>query len=95
MKPAPGPWGLMAGMPANLLDATGRRIAWFNGDDYQSDSTPEDEANAALVLELRDTLAAVYDTFFGTDPREVTPEECAAVEARMTRVLAVCGVAAK
>jgi hypothetical protein len=41
----------MAGAPWNVLDATGRRIAWCNGEDYKKDSNAEDEANAALMAE--------------------------------------------
>lgn len=48
-EPSPGPWATMAGAPWNVLDATGRRIAWFHGNDYQGESGSEDEANAALA----------------------------------------------
>lgn len=49
------PLSTMAGAPWNVLDATGRRVALFHGNDLQGDPTPHDAANAEAVVEaLRD-----------------------------------------
>lgn len=56
---SPKPWATMAGAPWNVLDATGRRIAWCNGDDYNRPSTPEDEANAALMAKAPELLGDI------------------------------------
>lgn len=44
----PGPWGLMAGMPTNVLAASGIRVARcdFDGDF----SHPETRANAEMIV---------------------------------------------
>lgn len=49
------PWALMAGMPTNVLDAGGCRVARcdFDGDDTH----PECRANALLIAAAPDLLA--------------------------------------
>lgn len=57
MSATPGPWTLMAGMPTNVLDAGGMRVARCDFDgDFDS---PEAHANARLIAAAPALLAAL------------------------------------
>ena len=56
-KHRPGPWGLMAGMPTNVLDNGGLRVARCDYDgDFDATSA---HANARLIAAAPDLLAAL------------------------------------
>ena len=56
MKRTPGPWLPMAGMPTNILDSSGLRVARC---DYDGEmDNPQCDANARLIAAAPDLLEA-------------------------------------
>lgn len=75
----PGPWGLMSGMPTNVLDDSGVRVARC---DFDCDlDHPEASANARLIASAPELLDALRDVLpyaesRGNCPRPPTGPVC-------------------